>query len=111
MNTCERGWSATFAARCFLSGVANDVAAMRAPCGSRTKNTTSADIVFFVRDPQGARIAATSFATPLKKHLAANVADQPRSHVFIGDTRYATQGAAVTTAGGEVVGGYVVMSA
>jgi eukaryotic-like serine/threonine-protein kinase len=75
------------------------------------KAATSAEIVFFVRDAQGARIAATSFATPLKKHLAANVSDQPRSHVFIGDTRYATQGAAVTTAGGEVVGGYVVMSA
>lgn len=75
------------------------------------KAATSADIVFFVRDAQGARIAATSFATPLGKHLAPAVADQPRSHLNIGDTRYATQGAAVTTAGGEVVGGYVVMSA
>ena len=75
------------------------------------KAATSAEIVFFVRDAQGARIAATSFATPLGKHLAADVADQPRSHAVIGGTRYATQGAAVTTAGGEVVGGYVVMSA
>ena len=75
------------------------------------KAATSAEIVFFVRDAQGARIAATSFATPLGKHLAADVSDQARSHAVIGGTRYATQGAAVTTAGGEVVGGYVVMSA
>jgi hypothetical protein len=75
------------------------------------KAATSAEVVFFVRDAQGARIAATSFSTPLGKQLAANVADQPRSHVVFGGTRYATQGAAVTTAGGEVVGGYVVMSA
>ena len=75
------------------------------------KAATSADVVFFVRDAQGARIAATSFGTSLGRHLASNVADRPRSHVVIGDTRYATQGAAVTTAGGEVVGGYVVMSA
>ncbi len=75
------------------------------------KAATSADIVFFVRDAQGARIAATSFTTPLGKHLASNVSDQPRSHAIIGSTRYATQGAAVTTAGGEVIGGYVVMSA
>ena len=75
------------------------------------KAATSAEIVFFVRDAQGARIAATSFTTPLGKHLAPAVADHPRSHLFIGDTRFATQGAAVTTAGGEVVGGYVVMTA
>jgi len=37
------------------------------------KAATSAEIVFFVRDAQGARIAATSFATPLGKHLAADV--------------------------------------
>jgi HAMP domain-containing protein len=75
------------------------------------KAATSAEIVFFVRDAQGARIAATSFATPLGKHLASDVADHPRSHAVIGGAHFATQGAAVTTAGGEVVGGYVVMSA
>jgi serine/threonine-protein kinase len=75
------------------------------------KAATSADVVFFVRDAQGPRIAATSFSAPLGKQLAADVTDQPRSHAVIGGTRYATQGAAVTTAGGEVVGGYVVLSA
>jgi HAMP domain-containing protein len=75
------------------------------------KAATSAEIVFFVRDAEGARIAATSFATPLGKHLAPGIADQARAHAVIGGTRFATQGAAVTTAGGEVVGGYVVMSA
>jgi HAMP domain-containing protein len=75
------------------------------------KAATSAEVVFFVRDAQGARVAATSFAAPLGQHLAAAVADHGRSHAVIAGTRYATQGAAVTTAGGEVVGGYVVMSA
>src|SRR5690349_6675401 len=157
MLVCARGCSATAVGRCLPRGVAKEVAAMRAPCASRTKNTmsaevaaftsrartesttfvatsapsgalvatkvvdsvlardvkaaTSADIVFFVRDAQGARIAATSFATPLGKHLPTAVAEQPRAHTSIGGTRYATQGAAVTTAGGEVVGGYVVMTA
>ncbi|HKH91040.1 MAG TPA: serine/threonine-protein kinase [Gemmatimonadaceae bacterium] len=75
------------------------------------KAATSAEIVFYVSDDGGPRIAATSFDRALRAPLSAEVAAQTRSHALVNRVRYATQGAAVTTAGGEIVGGYVVMSA
>jgi sensor domain CHASE-containing protein len=75
------------------------------------KAATSADIVFYVNDDGGPRIAATSFDRTLRGPLSAEVAAQTRSHAVVNHVRYATQDAAVTTAGGEIVGGYAVMSA
>ena len=74
------------------------------------KAASSADIVFYVRDG-GPRIVVTSFDAGLRAPLAADVVAQPRGHASVGGMRYATQGAALTTAGGAIVGGYVVMSA
>jgi serine/threonine-protein kinase len=82
-----------------------------APLARDVKAATSSEIVFFVRDADGPRIAATSFAAPLGERLSAEVTENPRAHAVIGGTRYATQGAAVATAGGDIVGGYVVLSA
>src|SRR5215218_656381 len=75
------------------------------------KVATSAEIVFYVSDDGGPRVAATSFDRSLRAPLNAEVAAQTRSHAVVNHVRYATQGAAVTTAGGEIVGGYAVMSA
>jgi eukaryotic-like serine/threonine-protein kinase len=74
------------------------------------KAATSADIVFYVRDG-GSRIVVTSFDDGLRAPLAADVASQSRGHASVRGTRYATYGTALTTSGGAVVGGYVVMSA
>ena len=82
-----------------------------APLARDVKAATSSEIVFFVRDTGGPRIAATSFAAPLGARLSAEVTENPRAHAVIGGTRYASQGAAVATAGGDIVGGYVVLSA
>ncbi|HTK47667.1 MAG TPA: protein kinase [Gemmatimonadaceae bacterium] len=82
-----------------------------APLARDVKAATSSEIVFFVRDTGGPRIAATSFAAPLGERLSAEVTEHPRAHAVIAGTRYATQGAAVATAGGDIVGGYVVLSA
>jgi len=75
------------------------------------KAATSAEIVFFVRDESGPRIAVTSFDRSLRAPISAEVAAQTQAHAVVNHVRYATQGAAVTTAGGEIVGGYAVMSA
>ncbi|MDB4884032.1 MAG: protein kinase [Gemmatimonadetes bacterium] len=75
------------------------------------KEATSADIAFFVRAAGGPRIAASTLGGALKGPLAAEVTDQTRSRALIGGVRYSTQGSAVTTAGGDVIGGFVVMSA
>ena len=74
------------------------------------KAATGADVAFFVRDTAGARIAASSFGASLGR-LPAAVTEQPRSRATINGQRYSTQAAAVTTAGGDVIGGFVVMSA
>ena len=74
------------------------------------KAATSADIVFYVRDGSP-KIVVSSFDRGMRAPLAADVAAQPRGHASLGGVRYATQGAALTTHGGTIVGGYVVMSA
>ncbi|PYP76184.1 MAG: hypothetical protein DMD35_19245 [Gemmatimonadetes bacterium] len=75
------------------------------------KAASSAEIVFYVRDGNVSRVAATSFDRAARTPLGADVASQPRGHATVNGVRYATQGAALTTAGGDIVGGYVVMSA
>ena len=74
------------------------------------KAATSAEIVFYVRDG-GPRVVVTSFDQGMRAPLAADVASQPRGHASLEGVQYVTQGAALTTAGGTIVGGYVVMSA
>ena len=74
------------------------------------KAASSADVVFYVRDG-GPRMVVSSFEARLRAPLEADVASQPRGHATVGGVRYATQGAALTTAGGAIVGGYIVMSA
>ena len=74
------------------------------------KAATSADIVFYVRDG-GPKIVVSSFDRGMRAPLAADVISQSRGHVSLQGVRYATQGTALTTAGGTIVGGYVVMSA
>jgi eukaryotic-like serine/threonine-protein kinase len=74
------------------------------------KAASSADIVFYVRDG-GPRVVVTSFDQRLPGPLVAGLASQPRGHVSLGGVRYASQAAALTTSGGSIVGGYVVMSA
>lgn len=75
------------------------------------KAVTSAEIVFYVRDEAGPRLVATSFDSSMRTPLGADVATETRSHAVVNGVRHATQAAAVTTAGGDIVGGYVVMSA
>jgi eukaryotic-like serine/threonine-protein kinase len=75
------------------------------------KAATSADIVFFVRDVAGNRIAASSLGRSLGRTLAGEVTEQTRSRTVLAGVRYATQGAALPTAGGEIIGGFVVLSA
>ncbi|HEU4722298.1 MAG TPA: protein kinase [Gemmatimonadaceae bacterium] len=75
------------------------------------KAATSAEIVFYVRDEAGPRLVTTSFDPSLRAALSADVAADTRSRTVVNGVRYATHGAAVTTAGGDIVGGYVVMSA
>jgi eukaryotic-like serine/threonine-protein kinase len=74
------------------------------------KAASSADIVFYVRDG-GPRVVVTSFDQRPPGPLVAGLASQPRGHVSLGGVRYASQAAALTTSGGSIVGGYVVMSA
>jgi serine/threonine-protein kinase len=74
------------------------------------KAATSAEIVFYVRDG-GPRIVVTSFDRGMPAPLAGDVVSQSRGHASLEGVQYATQGTALTTAGGTIVGGYVVMSA
>jgi len=57
------------------------------------------------------RIVVTSLARGIPAPLAREIASQPGGHASLDGVRYATQGAALTTFGGTIVGGYVVMSA
>ena len=56
------------------------------------KAATSADIVFFVRDTAGPRIAASTFGGSLRGKLASEVTDQRRSRAVIDGVRYAHAG-------------------
>jgi HAMP domain-containing protein len=71
---------------------------------------SSADIVFYVRDG-GTRAVVSSFGDGLRVPLGSDVTSQPRGHVAVRGVRYATYATALTTSGGAIVGGYVVMSA
>ena len=73
------------------------------------KDATSAEIVFYLRRDGAPRLVASSFAQPAT--IGAEVASQTRSRAMVNGVRYATHGAAVATAGGDIIGGYVVMSA
>ena len=73
------------------------------------KAATSAEIMFYLRNDGDPRLVVTSFPQP--PPLSAEVASQTRSRLVVNGARYATQSAAVTTAGGDIIGGYVVMSA
>ncbi|MEO8564277.1 MAG: protein kinase [bacterium] len=75
------------------------------------KAATSADIVFFVHNASGNHVTVSTLGPRLGGTLAAEATDKARSRATIGGERYATQGAAVTTAGGDIIGGYVVLSA
>jgi HAMP domain-containing protein len=75
------------------------------------KAATSADIVFYVHNPSGNRVATSTIGAALGPTLAAEVTDKTRSQAVIGGVRYATQGTATQTAGGDIIGGYVVLSA
>jgi eukaryotic-like serine/threonine-protein kinase len=75
------------------------------------KAATSADIVFYVRDADGPRISVSTLGASLHGRLASAITEQTRSRAVIGGVRYSTQGAAVATAGGDIIGGFVVMSA
>jgi hypothetical protein len=91
---------ALVATRLVVSALARDV-----------KAATSAEIVFYVHDGGGPRIAATSLEHSRRALLTFDAPSQPRAHALVNGVRYATQGAALTTTGGDIVGGYVVMSA
>ena len=89
---------ALVATRAVDSSLARDVKAM-----------TSAEIVFYLRSDSTPRLVVSSF--PQAAPLGAEVASQTRSRAVVNGVRYSTHGAAVTTAGGDIIGGYVVMSA
>jgi hypothetical protein len=74
------------------------------------KAASSADIVFYVRDG-GTRPVVSSFDDGFRTPLGNDVTSQARGHVSLRGVRYATYATALTTSGGSIVGGYVVMSA
>lgn len=74
------------------------------------KAASSADIVFYVRDG-GTRAVVSSSDDGLRAPLGNDVTSQPRGHLSLRGVRYATYATALTTSGGAIVGGYVVMSA
>ena len=84
---------------------------------------TGAEVVFYVVDARGGspRVAATSLAsrdvaraalppagsTPAASRTSAATREAART-TLIGDASFALQGGALTTAGGDIIGGYVV---
>lgn len=81
------------------------------------KATTSSDLLFYTSDPKGARSVSVSTlgravevsraVGSVPDRAAAGAMSQP--DVDIGGVRYIAQGSALTTAGGDVVGGFVVL--
>jgi serine/threonine-protein kinase len=80
---------------------------------------TNSDVVFYTLDAAGTpRVAATSLADAAQAMAAlpdggvlprsSSGAAGERRRARIGDVAFALQGAALTTAGGEIVGGFVV---
>ncbi len=81
------------------------------------KATTSSELLFYTSDPKGTRSVSVSTlgrAAEVTRAVGtvpdradAGVAAQP--DVDVGGIRYIAQGSALTTAGGDVVGGFVVL--
>ena len=81
------------------------------------KATTSSELLFYTSDPKGARSVSVSTlgremevvraVGTVPDRAGPGVATQP--DVDIGGVRYLAQGSALTTAGGDVVGGFVVL--
>ncbi|MCC7055200.1 MAG: protein kinase [Gemmatimonadaceae bacterium] len=81
------------------------------------KATTSSELLFYVHDPRGDRRVTVSTlgrapevaraVTTVPERPADDAAPQP--DVAISGVRYMVQGSALTTAGGDVVGGFVVL--
>jgi serine/threonine-protein kinase len=72
---------------------------------------TSAEVVFYARGDDGPHLVATSFDPSQRPTLTPDVTSQTRSRTVVKGVRYATHSAAFATAGGDIIGGYVVMSA
>jgi eukaryotic-like serine/threonine-protein kinase len=81
------------------------------------KVTTSSDLLFYVRDASGKRSVSLSTLgrTPQVARATATIPDRTdtgaaqQPDVVIDGERYLAQGSALTTAGGDVVGGFVVL--
>ena len=81
------------------------------------KTATSSDLIFFTRDEKGRDHPAASTiqatARDLTEFLAslADTLNRTDGDARLGDTRYATLGTSLMTAGGAAVGGFVVLRA
>lgn len=81
------------------------------------KATTSSDLLFYVRDSQGKRAVSLSTLgrTPQVERAVAAIPDRAdngaalQPDVVIDKVPYLAQGSALTTAGGDVIGGFVVL--
>ncbi len=81
------------------------------------KATTSSDLVFYVKTPRDARaIAVSTLGRTSDVHAALSTVSERvverasiQPDLRIGGVRYLAQGSTLTTAGGEVVGGFVVL--
>lgn len=81
------------------------------------KATTSSDLLFYVRDPRGKRDVSLSTLghTPDVQRAVDAIADRaensatPQPAVVVGKVSYLAQGSTLTTAGGDVIGGFVVL--
>ena len=81
------------------------------------KATTSSDLLFYVDEPRGVRkvTVSTLGSAPQVARAVTAVAERrddakvPQPDIDINGVRYLAQGSALTTAGGDVVGGFVVL--
>ena len=81
------------------------------------KATTSSDLLFYTRDPQGKREVSLSTLghSPQVSQVVAAIPDRNSAggtlqpDVVIDRVEYLAQGSALTTAGGDVIGGFVVL--
>lgn len=84
---------------------------------SMVKTATSSDLLFYTRDPEGRERPAASTVPgsvrELTEFLANRItAEETSSHgVMLGSARYRWIGTSLFTAGGEVVGGFLVLRA
>lgn len=81
------------------------------------KATTSSDLLFYVRKPDGQRVvsvstlgSSTDIASALRAiPMRSDSVPVMQPDVAIGGVSYLAQGSTLTTAGGEVVGGFAVL--